>query len=904
MLKITTGPTQTQPQPLGSLPSQVSLTQLTNIGPFISAHSLTTGTVINDPLTNTAALAVAGYTHAGTYLEIINPTTGKGEVHPAPVRLQGYNSWAILGVPAQNLLILASSEGAFNVFDLDPSARKFLNSTPLTPDLVQRYAWSLAIGGDGRAYLGAGPPLALLALDFSQARSGKFSVENIPLPPEMATTFSSNEYLHYVIALPDGRLLCRFTLAGSANYIFDPSTKTFTTAGLPPELEAPFSVKPAPVLAHLPNGSTAIITTSTNPSLQLSAYDPISQNLVTSYGLSGLSSGASFSSNIAQSGEYLYVGIQNTSAQIAQINLSTGTATMITPPTPNLAAGSVLGHLQRIFANSDGTLTVSYLVNNSSFSSYTFSPALQTFTSIVNGGPQPPQNMTSGAVFGGLFFAGNRVFQVNADKSLSVVSPSNLLMSTPSGMSLSSLLSENSLGQLFLSFYNPADKKIHDFAYDSPVATPVEIPVAPPHSGQSFGFGSDHTQYGVMGEDFYTLSPMAFNAQLNQILKPIQDTPIFSSSGFLCPDPARNSLWAQPDIITQSLTSLNLSNLQRSVTQPLVETDGESYGVTVLTTAQPSSPPATADIQFGVPYLYNVTYAGGQITQYNPDAPWDATYTTNPRILTNLGSYVKDASGNYIQVQSYKRSVPLNSYVRPMTGIISSPDGTALYSGWGAAYGKEGGAIAITDPVPGPKQVNTTLIENPFGDQYPYGIIGLAASSTYLFIGTSPYVNGLPALTSAMKFGVVDLSKIKVGASNYLVYSKDFTPNDAVEKIIYDPGRNRALVLHHLGTLDIFDPQTMSWPLTTTSLPKAALNGDGSLLNSAVLCAPGFICYSSTNSSNQPLIVIVNMNNGNFTETATIGTAGTLINSMTVMNSKLYGLLGTNLFSLSLVSSP
>jgi hypothetical protein len=885
----------------------LTLSNFTTLGPFVSAHSVTAGTVVRDPVSGKELLAVGGSSRTqGAYIELIQPDTGAGTIYPAPLRSPGFIASGLIAVPSRNLLILSTtSDGSFHVFDL--VAKKYLNTSALAADTVQRSTWSLALGADGRAYLGAGPPLALLALDFSQAASGKFSVENIPLPTEMATTFSGNEYVHNLIPLPDGRLLCRFMQVGAANYIYDPTTKTFTTAGLPAELESPFYVKPAPIAITSGSGTTEVLLTVTSPALAIEAHQP-SGALVASYPVPGAPSGAVFSSNLAAAGQTIYGAIQGTSAAIVSLDLSMGSAKLLVPTPPVLPAGSTLGPIRRVHVNADGTLTVSYLINGSSYGSYLFVPATSVLTPIATGGPLLPESISSGASFGGLLFAGSRAFKLNADKSLALASVSDLPFALPAGATLSSNGGTNYAGQLFVGLFEKSTGSVHNFVVSAVGATPMEVPVAPAHTGQWFGFGATSTQYGVFGEDLYALSATAFTATASQILKAIVDVPLYSASGFLRADTARNRLWGEADLLTQAVSSFDLGTRHATTTQPLTETAGELYGVAFLSVPSSSAP---SDIVFGASYLYAASYVGGQIIQYNPDAAWDTTYASNPRVLANLGSYVRDPiTKAYVQVRSYNRAAPLNPYVRPMAGIAVSPDRTKLYSGWGATYGRTGGAVAITDPVGGPTRQNTLLVENPFGDAYPYAIIGLDASASYIFVGTSPYVNGMAAFTTPMKFGVIDVQKVNAGATTYLAYAKDFAANDAVEKLVYDANSKRVLVLHHLGGVDVFDAGALAagntsdaalWPLAavTAGLPKVALTEAGGLMSSAVSCGAGFVCYVSRNVGNQPVVVALNMGTGTFTETVGLGAAGSFINSLELDNGKLYGMLGVNLFSLN-----
>src|SRR5439155_2997054 len=80
--------------------------------------------------------------------------------------------------------------------------------------------------------------------------------------------------------------------------------------------------------------------------------------------------------------------------------------------------------------------------------------------------------------------------------------------------------------------------------------------------------------------------------------------------------------------------------------------------------------------------IYAVAYVGGEVIEYDPDAPWDQIGGKNPRTIATVSP----------------------GYIRPIAGVVLGPDGN-LYSGWEAKYGTYGGAVAITDPATGKTQV-------------------------------------------------------------------------------------------------------------------------------------------------------------------------------------------------------
>jgi hypothetical protein len=139
------------------------------------------------------------------------------------------------------------------------------------------------------------------------------------------------------------------------------------------------------------------------------------------------------------------------------------------------------------------------------------------------------------------------------------------------------------------------------------------------------------------------------------------------------------------------------------------------------------------DVAFSGQEVFAASYAGGDISAYDPDQPWDQWGGKNPRGLAKVSP---------------------QGYIRPEAGIVTGPDGR-LYAGWLTRYGEYGGAVSITDPATG----KTRLIENPLGKQ---GITALDVDARRLFIGTTLAGNGLPNQKGPAHFGVVEIADGKV----------------------------------------------------------------------------------------------------------------------------------------------
>jgi hypothetical protein len=199
------------------------------------------------------------------------------------------------------------------------------------------------------------------------------------------------------------------------------------------------------------------------------------------------------------------------------------------------------------------------------------------------------------------------------------------------------------------------------------------------------------------------------------------------------------------------------------------------------------------DVTFHQGKVYAASYAGGDITEYDPAKPWDQWGLKNPRPVTTVGP----------------------AFVRPIGGIVIGPDGK-LYSGWMAQYGKYGGAIAITDPVTG----KTERIENPLAEQ---AIAGIAVDRDYLYFGTSLAANGLPEKQGeSPSFGMLDLKTRQV------IYSHIFPGASQIRSLVHDRQTHR-IAFARDSALTVFDPATRTLTTMPEALPaigNSALCGD------------------------------------------------------------------------------
>ena len=216
---------------------------------------------------------------------------------------------------------------------------------------------------------------------------------------------------------------------------------------------------------------------------------------------------------------------------------------------------------------------------------------------------------------------------------------------------------------------------------------------------------NDGTLLGVRGQDYLVARPGELKAKLIPI--PVEPAP--RPTHFIEAD-GDGRLWGGPPF-GQTLFYMDLATRKTTSTGIVVNAGGEVY-----------------DLAFADGKAYGAAYVGGDVFVFDPREPWDQLANKNPRSLARLTTH---------------------GYIRPVGGIHLGPDGK-LYSGWMAAYGKYGGAIAVTDRESG----ETKLWENPLGEQ---AVSALAVVGDRLYAGTTLAGNGLPKKPGERpQFGVLD----------------------------------------------------------------------------------------------------------------------------------------------------
>jgi hypothetical protein len=229
-------------------------------------------------------------------------------------------------------------------------------------------------------------------------------------------------------------------------------------------------------------------------------------------------------------------------------------------------------------------------------------------------------------------------------------------------------------------------------------------------SGAITAMASDGTLLGIRGQDYIVVKPGEKKSTLLPI--PVEAGP---RPAHFIRDDGRGTLWGGP-MFGQTLFHVDLATKKFTNTGLVCNSGGEVY-----------------DVTFKDNKVYAVSYAGGDVIEYDPAQPWNQLENKNPRTIAHLTT---------------------RGYIRPEAGVHLGDDGK-LYSGWLAKYGTYGGAIAITDPESG----DTKLIENPLGAQ---AISALALDANCLYAGTGLHGNGLPKKNEKSQFGVIDRKTQKV----------------------------------------------------------------------------------------------------------------------------------------------
>ncbi len=207
--------------------------------------------------------------------------------------------------------------------------------------------------------------------------------------------------------------------------------------------------------------------------------------------------------------------------------------------------------------------------------------------------------------------------------------------------------------------------------------------------------------------------------------------------------------------------------------QTLFFMDGQT-GVFVSMGAVTPAPGGVYDVAFVNGVAYGVCSPGGALFRLDIEAPWYEWDGKNPKMLDTFAE---------------------KGYPQPTGGILAS-HAARVYSGWSAAAGVYGGAIAVTEP----ETDTTRMVENPLGRQ---GITGLAADEQYLFAGTTLTGKDLPVKQDEFpQFAVLGLDTLQP------YWNHSFEAAVTVDRLLYNPSVDKVAMAVD-GVLRVFSVNDM-----------------------------------------------------------------------------------------------
>ena len=377
-----------------------------------------------------------------------------------------------------------------------------------------------------------------------------------------------------------------------------------------------------------------------------------------------------------------------------------------------------------------------------------FDPATKAFQPA----PEALAGMTSGVAWKGLFLAGNKAFKGRDFRPVALPFPVppagggdwavDTYLTTPETV-----------------FLRQGTRSYSFRAGDRALTLVADIDL---RGGRLLAGNSKGELLGVRGQDYFVIKPGDTDLSLRPIPVEGRGRPAL----FLEAD-EQGRLWGGPHF-GQTLFRLDPKTGDIMNTGTVCDAGGEVY-----------------DVAFLDGKVYTASYAGGDITVYDPAAAWDQWGLKNPKPLAKVGP----------------------EFIRPAAGLVAGPD-RKLYSGWMAKYGTYGGALATTDPATGA----TDLIVNPLGAQ---AVTGLAVDDRFAYLGTSLAANGLPDKKNEWpKFGMLDL------ATKEIVFERTFENAVAVRQVAVEAATG--LVVLTVGDkLEVFDPAERAFHPAASGLPAA-----------------------------------------------------------------------------------
>lgn len=174
------------------------------------------GFVTKDPGTGHDLAVMTNMNEEGGELLLVDLETYEGQRIDAP---SGEGGWALTKLPGDRVAYGTFYDGHIMIFDLE--TREWIKDVDVEGE---KYLWNFTLGADGRLYGGTYDGGKLVSMDVN---SYEIKDHGAGAPP--------NLYARFVSALPDGRIIVRYSTEQSVVKVFDPKTDTYTTA--PPAMQ-------------------------------------------------------------------------------------------------------------------------------------------------------------------------------------------------------------------------------------------------------------------------------------------------------------------------------------------------------------------------------------------------------------------------------------------------------------------------------------------------------------------------------------------------------------------------------------------------------------------------------------------------------------------------------------------
>lgn len=171
--------------------------------------------------------------------------------------------------------------------------------------------------------------------------------------------------------------------------------------------------------------------------------------------------------------------------------------------------------------------------------------------------------------------------------------------------------------------------------------------------------------------------------------------------------------------------------------------------------------------------LYLSSYVGGDLTVYDPAAPWNQIDNKNPKLIGSVAP----------------------ALIRPEAKSVLGPDGN-VWTGWSAKYGTYGGGLSSVDPA-------TQQLQSWYDPVPNQQIVGIAADGQYIYFTTNGGASGLPYNKDVQCHFVV--WKPGTGIVKDIVFEKGETLNHALLAM------DGIVALACRDQLQIFDPVSMTF---------------------------------------------------------------------------------------------